>query len=223
VDTATTEDSTDSYEENAHHFIAFAPVGNEVWKLDGLDAQPAALGTFSGKEGESWLSTAADTIATVMAAGDDDYNIIALTRSPLLLLRRELAEICHVLHYVESRLHRIDAEWRISSAASERLPDLQMLGVDNQLARSVADAIKSEIDGEQMQQLLNRRTHLLQISTQLATDIMVEIQSEDDENQKATQRRYDCAPVIKRWMEMLAGNGYLEQNLDQYTQRKCRR
>jgi ubiquitin carboxyl-terminal hydrolase L5 len=52
---------------------------------------------------------------------------------------------------------------------------------------------------------------------------MIEMQSEVDENQKAAQRRFDCAPVIKKWMEMLAGNGYLERNLDQYTQRKGRK
>ena len=222
ADSAATDDSTDSYEENAHHFIAFAPVGNEVWKLDGLDTQPTALGTFSGREG-TWLSTAADTIAAVMAAGDDDYNIIALTRSPLLLLRKRLAEICHVLHHVESRLHCIDPEWTVSSTTNERLPDLQMLGVDGQPASSALDVIKSEIESEQMQQLLDRRAHLLKSSTQIATDIMAEMQSEVDENQKAAQRRFDCAPVIKRWIEMLAGNGHLEQNLDQYTQRKGRR
>jgi ubiquitin carboxyl-terminal hydrolase L5 len=223
ADSAATDDSTDSYEENAHHFIAFAPVGDEVWKLDGLDAQPARLGTFGGRKGETWLSTAADTIATVMAAGDDDYNIIALTQSPLLLLRKRLAEIYHVLHYVESRLDSIDAKWETSSASIEKFPDLQMLGVNDRLTSSVADAIKCEVSGEQMQQLLDRRTRLLQTSSQLATNIMVEMQSEVDENQKAAQRRFDCAPVIKKWMEMLAGNGYLERNLDQYTQRKGRK
>jgi ubiquitin carboxyl-terminal hydrolase L5 len=223
ADSAATDDSTDSYVENAHHFIAFAPVGDEVWKLDGLDAQPALLGTFGGREGETWLSTAADTIATVMAAGDDDYNIIALTRSPLLLLRKRLAEIYHVMHYVESRLDSIDAKWEILSASIEKFPDLQMLGVNDHLASSLADATKCEIDGEQMQQLLGRRTRLLQTSSQLATNIMIEMQSEVDENQKAAQRRFDCAPVIKKWMEMLAGNGYLERNLDQYTQRKGRK
>jgi ubiquitin carboxyl-terminal hydrolase L5 len=220
ADSVATDDSTDNYEENAHHFIAFAPVGDEVWKLDGLDAQPALLGTFGGREGETWLSTAADTIATVMAAGDDDYNIIALTQSPLLLLRNRLAEIYHILHYVESRLHSIDAKWETSSASIEKFPDLQMLGVDDRLTSSVVAATKREVDGEQMQQLLDRRTRLLQTSSQLATDIMIEIQSEVDENEKATQRRFDCAPVIKKWMEMLASNGYLERNLDQYTQRK---
>jgi ubiquitin carboxyl-terminal hydrolase L5 len=223
ADSAATDDSTDSYVENAHHFIAFAPVGDEVWKFDGLDAQPALLGTFGGREGETWLSTAADTIATVMAAGDDDYNIIALTQSPLLLLRKRLVEIYHVLHYVESRLDSIDAKWETSSASIEKFPDLQMLGVNDRLTSSVADATKCKIDGEQMQQLLGHRTRLLQTSSQLATDIMIEMQSEVDENQKAAQRRFDCAPVIKKWMEMLAGNGYLERNLDQYTQRKGRK
>ena len=28
------------------HFIAFVPVGEHVWKLDGLERQPAKLGAF---------------------------------------------------------------------------------------------------------------------------------------------------------------------------------
>ena len=31
-------------EEAAYHFIAYVPVNGEVWKLDGLQRQPAKLG-----------------------------------------------------------------------------------------------------------------------------------------------------------------------------------
>jgi ubiquitin carboxyl-terminal hydrolase L5 len=66
ADSAATNDSVESFEENGHHFIAFVPVGTEVWKLDGMDAQPTSVGTFSPEAGETWLMAASDTITTLM-------------------------------------------------------------------------------------------------------------------------------------------------------------
>ena len=33
--------------EAAFHFIAFMPIGDELWKLDGLERQPLCLGELS--------------------------------------------------------------------------------------------------------------------------------------------------------------------------------
>ena len=41
-----------------------------------------------------------------------------------------------------------------------------------------------------------------------------------DSAAKAAQGRFDHGPVIKLWAEMLAENGYLEQNLDQFIEGK---
>jgi ubiquitin carboxyl-terminal hydrolase L5 len=45
---------------------------------------------------------------------------------------------------------------------------------------------------------------------------MQEMQVEAQEDAKATQRRYDSGPAIKKWLEMLAENGYLEKNLERF-------
>ena len=38
---------SDSDDDDASfHFIAYVPVGDNVWKLDGLERQPQKLGTF---------------------------------------------------------------------------------------------------------------------------------------------------------------------------------
>lgn len=39
------EDFTD--DDAAFHFIAFVPIEDEVWKLDGLDRQPEKIGAFT--------------------------------------------------------------------------------------------------------------------------------------------------------------------------------
>ncbi|EFQ96071.1 hypothetical protein PTT_03337 [Pyrenophora teres f. teres 0-1] len=45
---------------------------------------------------------------------------------------------------------------------------------------------------------------------------MVEMQNEAEEDAQATLRRYDSGPVIKKWLEMLAENGFLEENLERF-------
>jgi ubiquitin carboxyl-terminal hydrolase L5 len=51
---------------------------------------------------------------------------------------------------------------------------------------------------------------------------MIEMQNEAEEDLMATQRRYDSGPVIKKWLEMLAENGFLEENLDRFMQGKAK-
>ena len=38
--------SPDDDSESAFHFIAFVPVAEQVWKLDGLERQPVSLGMW---------------------------------------------------------------------------------------------------------------------------------------------------------------------------------
>ena len=34
--------------ESGFHFIAFVPIGDQLWKLDGLERQPVCLGNYWG-------------------------------------------------------------------------------------------------------------------------------------------------------------------------------
>lgn len=219
---ATTEDSADSVEENAHHYIAFVPVGNEVWKLDGFDRQPTCVGAFKPEHGETWLESVSETIAALMAAGDDDYGVIALTQSPLLSLRKSASLTINTLSHVESRLDQFSVstppqDWRHLVSADEQPPSPHILGLGQHLAANpVPDALKTAIDSEDTTQLLARRRQLIVQANDAGANIMMEMQNEAEEDVKAAQRRYDSGPVIKKWLEMLAQNGFLEENLDRF-------
>ncbi|CAN9239708.1 unnamed protein product [Alternaria alternata] len=225
ADTVVSNDSAESVEDNAHHYIAFVPVGNEVWKLDGLDKQPTCMGSFDPQQGETWLESVSNTISALMAAGDDDYGVIALTQSPLLSLRKNASLTINTLSQVDARLDNVSAaasqDWRNLVDTNEQPPDPHMLGFEEHLADSpISPAVKATIDSEDLTQLLARRSLLLAKANQLAANIMMEMQNEAEENLKATQRRYDSGPVIKKWLEMLAENGFLEENLDRFMQGK---
>lgn len=211
------DDSTDSFEENGHHFITFVPVGDEVWKLDGMDAQPTCVGTFDAAVGETWLSAASDTINTLMAAGDSDYGVLAVSQSPLSSLREKAALTINTLVAVESRLHEVDPTW----VSSDPPPSLSALGIEQQLlsAHPVHADTMALVVVEDSATLLARRSTLAEEMGGVATSIGVEMEEEAAEEQKARQRRFDAGPVLKKWLEMLADNGYLEENLDRFMEK----
>jgi len=222
ADSVATQDSSESVESNAHHYIAFVPIGKQVWKLDGLDKQPTCVGSFDPENGETWLGSACGTISALMAAGDDDYGVIALTQSPLRSLRNRAGLTINTITHVDAQLDHLSTistspDWHQLVDEDEQPPSPRMLGVEEHVvANPVQDNLKATIAKEDVQQLLVRRRQLLVQATELATKIMVEMQNEAEEDEKATQRRYDCGPVIKRWLEMLAENGFLEENLERF-------
>ncbi|EMD97450.1 hypothetical protein COCC4DRAFT_53160 [Bipolaris maydis ATCC 48331] len=221
ADSVAADDSEERVEDNAHHYIAFVPVGNEVWKLDGFDKCPTCVGSFKPEQGETWLESVSDTIATLMAAGDDDYGVTALTQSPLIPLRKRASLTINTLAHVEARLDHLSQstskDWRHLVSADKQPPSPCMLGLEPYLAANpVPEALKEFIDNEDTQQVLARRQQLAIQADDDDTQIMMEIQNEAEENEKAKQRRYDSGPVIKKWLEMLAENGYLEENLERF-------
>ncbi|EAT80515.1 ubiquitin carboxyl-terminal hydrolase [Parastagonospora nodorum] len=217
AESAASDDSTDSFEENGHHFIAFVPVGSEVWKLDGMDARPTCVGTFDAAVGETWLSAASDTINTLMAAGDSDYGVLAVSQSPLSSLREKATLTINTLVAVEARLHEVDPTW----VSSDPPPSPSSLGIEQQLfARHPVHAdTMALVAVEDSATLLARRSALTEELGGVVASIGVEMEEEDAEEQKARQRRFDAGPVLKKWLEMLAGNGYLEENLDRFMEK----
>jgi ubiquitin carboxyl-terminal hydrolase L5 len=217
ADSAATDDSAESFEENGHHFIAFVPIGTEVWKLDGLDAQPTSVGSFNPNAGETWLSAASDIVGSLMAAGDDDYGVIALAQSPLSPLRRKASLTINTLAHVDSCLDALSPTWHsfVEDAAEPTSP--RLLGLEQHLAlHPIPATTKAQIDTEALDQLLSRRGALVRELGGLAASIVEEMALEAGEEEKARQRRFDSGPAIKVWLEMLAGNGWLEENLKRF-------
>jgi ubiquitin carboxyl-terminal hydrolase L5 len=220
ADSVATDDSAESFEENGHHFIAFVPVGKEVYKLDGMDRQPTSVGTFTPEAGETWLDGASDAIASLMAAGDDDYGVVALIQSPLAPARRLACLTINTLARVESRLDSLDASWRASvtdtdgqeEPTSPRVLGIEALLPDHPIPVSLADTI----DNEDLLDLLTRRAGLDAVLSEVATAMMEDMALIAAEDEKARQRRFDGGPVVKKWLEMLAANQYLEANLKRF-------
>ncbi|KAF2685652.1 cysteine proteinase [Lentithecium fluviatile CBS 122367] len=215
-DSNDTDASEASFEDNAHHFITFVPVNGEVWKLDGMDKQPTRMGTYDEERGEPWTNAVGDRIEALMAAGGDtDYSIFAIAQSPLTTLRKEICVADNTIRRVNRRLDALSTDWKGFVPEEDREPPSPTwLGefTDEQRAFfPVPEDVREDIDGEDLPELLSRRAELVSELRRLGVQYQGEEASETDEDEAAEKRRFDFQPAIKRWLEMLAENGKLEE------------
>ncbi|KAF2871039.1 ubiquitin carboxyl-terminal hydrolase [Massariosphaeria phaeospora] len=222
-DTTATDSSSESLEDAAHHFIAFVPVGGDVWKLDGMDAQPTKMASFDEAAGEAWTTAIADDISGVMAAGDNDYNLLAVTQAPVAALRKRACLSVNTARLVESSLDAAEAGWRAFTFEGQIPPMspaiLAQMGIfDEQLAGAPVDEdTKAAIAGEGMEALLERLEQLAGDQQDVLAKYWDVKGEEDAAAEKAAERRaWDFVPAIKRWLEMLAENGHLAANLPNF-------
>ena len=129
--TVTDEDYLD--ENASFHFIAYIPINNEVWKLDGLDRQPEKLGSWpflcpiwlthgidqtalgSCEDGD-WLSVIKPVLQTRMAEyeeGQIEFGLLALCQDPLTSHRVKLSANIKSIVAVHTRLDTLNPDWKI--------------------------------------------------------------------------------------------------------------
>ncbi|KAI2816460.1 hypothetical protein CBS63078_6224 [Aspergillus niger] len=98
----------DNKADASFHFIAFVPALGKVWKFDGLERQPQALGSCASDE--DWLSLVKPDIRTRMEAYEEDqieFSILSVARDPLPELVDQLATNVKSLEIIQERLSSI--------------------------------------------------------------------------------------------------------------------
>src|ERR1700761_759320 len=68
-------------DDSAFHFVAYMPIGHEIWRLDGLDASPQRLGPCGS---DNWLDLVVGILQDRME-GALEFNLLALIRDPLAI------------------------------------------------------------------------------------------------------------------------------------------
>lgn len=209
--------SSHDYADNdaGFHFIAFVPAMGKVWKFDGLERQPQALGECSQ---EDWLDLVKPNIITRMAGYEEDqieFSILGVVRDPLLDLIDKLAVNVKCLEMVNGRLGT-NAE-----TSSEPAFENAVLGPDSSfdLTREAIDNAKISADEEEMYQacsideLVQHRQKLSIAQQELRAAIREEQQSHRADDDYATGRRYDYGPAVRCWIQFLARKRVIENLL----------
>ncbi|KAF2099999.1 cysteine proteinase [Rhizodiscina lignyota] len=97
---------------NGFHFIAFMPASGEIWRMDGMEKQPQKFGSYSD---DSWVTQVAAVMQERMALFANEgiqFNVLAMTKDPLLIAQERLAENIKSLAALEARLDEVQPGWR---------------------------------------------------------------------------------------------------------------
>ncbi|KAL9020746.1 MAG: hypothetical protein Q9185_002062 [Variospora sp. 1 TL-2023] len=219
-------------EDNAgFHFIAFVPVQDRVWKLDGLQRQPQDLGSIAS---DDWITHVVPELELRMAQyeeGQIEFVILALVKEPLTDLLPALAENIRSTISFSERLSQVNPDWEdfvpnIANRDSETsYSTLSGLGVEDERLRESIDqaelppAIQMQLENENVQELLAGRQELVTAQAGLRASIRDQTQIIQLENERAARRRHDKGLLAKGLLQVLGRMGKIGSafgNEDEY-------
>ncbi|KAK1146704.1 hypothetical protein N8T08_002777 [Aspergillus melleus] len=201
------------------HFIAFVPALGTVWKFDGLERQPHALGKYTSHK--DWLDLVKPNIRTRMEEyeeGQIEFSILSLAKDPLLDLVDRLATNVRYLESVNQRLiSSQQGETGLDSALEGRLQSA-VLGPDETygLTREQIDQAKIPAEREaeystySFQDLAELQQQLADEQQLLRTAVREEQQALQADADYVAGRRYDYGPAVRAWVRSLARKRVLE-------------
>lgn len=208
---ATQEAESEDDDEEGFHFCAYMPIGDRVWKLDGMDKFPQDMGPT--KEGESWLGIAQPILQDRMAqyaASEIQFNIMAVVHDPMVGCVEALAANVKALHAVDEKLTGVVEDWRemLDDESSETLlgqsHELGLLNVDIERAEMTPKDVMALAEAEDLSQLLELRKEITLQQCGLRHACSDELSEVKKDAEKAKNRRHDYSTFAREWLGALA-------------------
>ena len=210
--------------EEGFHFIAYMPIEDHVWKLDGLDSFPHDMGIFDAAAGGHWMNIAQPALQTRMAmyeGADIEFNLMAVVRDPIMRDRRELMMNVKELQAVEQKCDKLSEGWRTLDEAETKKDVLLDTSVDLDISQADIDAIElstviqqfieNEID---LIKLLELREQVIDKQKPLRAAVRDALQSGKGDDEKAGHRRHDYGSFVRSWLGALAEQELLTDLLE---------
>jgi ubiquitin carboxyl-terminal hydrolase L5 len=200
-------------DEDGFHFCAYMPIGDHVWKLDGMDQFPQDMGPI--EDGESWLSIAQPVLQGRMAqyaAGAIEFNIMAIVHDPMVGCIEALAANVKVLRAVEEKLADVVEDWRElleehdhqSNTLTGQNHSLGLHNVDIERAKITSKDAKALARAEDLTQLLELRKEIVLQQCGLRRACSDEMECAKSDAEKAMSRRHDYSTFAREWLGALA-------------------
>ena len=211
------------------HFIAYMPIKDHVWKMDGLDYHPIDMGTFgeggNGADGGTgnWMHVVAPALQNRMEAaqeqGEISFTLLAVVHDPVVDDRRDLAKNIKTLRLVDNKLglSKKSGTWH-DSAYPKGSKDVlygpsneyDIFSIDISNATLPMDVVES-IKRESSTELNKRRESIIQRQAQIRSSIRSAKMEEEQDEEKARHRRHlYYGTFIRKWMTALAEEEVLE-------------
>lgn len=208
-----------------YHYVTYVPIGNNVWKLDGMDSYPQDLGPFQdegsspGGDSEAWLKVASPIIQDRLDQNDRQgkFVLMAVVRDPYFNEQKQLLENIRTLRAVDDKLGSLDAEWTLMEGGETSRDvltgiltefEISQKDIDDaQLPTSAEKLISNEDD---LLKLIKYRQDVLQEQKMLRSGVRDAQRVPQDEEEAARLRKFDYGPFVKGWLNALAEKQVLE-------------
>lgn len=222
LQSATQEAESEEDDEEGFHFCAYVPIGNRVWKLDGMDKFPQDMGPIA--DGESWISLAQPILQDRMAqyaASEIQFNIMAVVHDPMVGCVEALAANVKALHAVDEKLTGVVEDWRemLDDESSETLLEqsqaLGLQNVDIERAEITPRDVMALAEADDLSQLLELRKEFALQQCGLRHACSDEMSEVKKDAEKAKNRRHDYSTFAKEWMGALAEQEVLGALVDE--------
>lgn len=213
-------------EENneGFHFIAYMPIQGHVWKLDGLDSLPQAMGEFDSTEDSDWINVVQPALQTRMAmyeGADIEFNLMAVVHDPVVGNRTELARNIKRLQTIETALDSVLEDWRTLPEVDTRSGAINGISIDLDISQADIDAVDhakdaaADLDPNQdVEQLINLRKQVIAAQGPLRGSVRDAFDSSNRDDEDARHMRYNYGGFVRSWLEELVKNEVLTDLLE---------
>lgn len=221
-------------EDTGFHFIAYVPIDDNVWKLDGLKRQPQKLGTsrflvtfwdsltneriVGTAKSADWVRKAKPDIEACMSEyeeGHIEFAILSLVRDPLLDLLPALAINVRGIQALAAHLRGITAEKDEGRSTEHQEwppddgtligPDLTIGLTQDAIEQAQAPpSIESALGSHVISTILLCQQELCVAQTKLRSLIRDECEAKHSDEEKANARRHDYGPLALKLAQILA-------------------
>ena len=131
------------------------PIGDRVWKLDGMDGFPQDMGPI--EDGVDWLNIARPALQERVAqydAGAIEFNLMAIVHDPMVACTEALAANVKALEATEAKLTTVVEDWKELLDEDEDISAL-VNGRENKLGLHNADIERASLTDRDQQALAN--------------------------------------------------------------------
>lgn len=200
--------------EGGFHFIAFMPIDDQLWKLDGLERQPMSLGSVQS----DWLSQAKPDIEARMAQyeeGQIEFAILSLVRDPLLETIPALAKNVKAINALSIRLDIVKPGWKdfVDSSTNGEIAGTDSLIGNTNLAYGLTQEMLDQAEPSQAvmalclsdiaSDILGHREQLVTTQAGLRMSIREEMQSNQSDEERAAARTCDYGARMQRFVRKM--------------------
>ena len=210
-----------------YHFVAYVPVADVVWRLDGMDSDPSIVDTFDDVDGEDWMLVLKPHLLKILNdAPTSGFNIMALVPDGWSQTRhkRLAANIC-VLRAIDEQLNKLSPDWQKSIPTEEKAGvitgpnEFPKITIEMIEEAELSEEAENALEGK-LEDLLQYRMSIVAAQNVEVAAIIMDFDQLEAAARKTMDRETDFGPIIHAWLSGMSKSKRLRNVIESNKGRK---